>query len=324
MVQYLNFFVKLSTFNYSSKKVYLKTMKYIVTHTSPDMDAITSVWLLRKFLGGWDKAEVKFVPAGDRLLPLPKEQGIEHAIEKKGTDEYIHVDTGMGPLDHHQTSDDKVCGTSRTFDFVKKGLTEVEPAINSEKLEALQRIVNYVVEIDHFKEIFRKDPLADYHDFSIVNILDGLKLEKPNQDDFYVTYISDCLDAILHDFENKIWAEREIKNNSTEFETKWGKGLGLETINDSVVKLAQLMGYIVVVRRDPRKGYVRIKARPDEKDKKGVDLTLAYEKLSKMDPQATWFLHVSKKMLLNGTPKNPKMKPTKLSLSDIIEVLKTI
>jgi hypothetical protein len=299
-------------------------MKYIVTHTSPDIDAITSVWLLKKFLGGWDKAEVKFVPAGDRLLPLPSGQSFDYAIEKKGKDEYIHVDTGLGPLDHHQTQSDKVCGTTLTFDFVKKGLTQVEPVINSEKLEALGRIVQFVVETDHFKEIFRAEALADYHDFSVVNILDGLKFAKPSQDMLYVNYISDCLDAILLDFENKIWAEREIKNNSTEFKTKWGTGLGLESINDSVIKLGQLMGYVVVIRKDPRKGYVRIKARPDGKNKKGVDLTLAYEKLSKMDPQATWFLHVSNKMLLNGTPKNPKMKPTKLSLSDIIEVLKTI
>jgi hypothetical protein len=299
-------------------------MKYIVAHNAPDMDAITSVWLLRKFLGGWDKAEVKFVPAGDRLLPLPKGQGFEYAIEPKGEDEYIHVDTGMGPLDHHQTPDTNVCGASLTFDFVKKGLVEVEPSINPEKLEALERMVKFVVSVDHFKEIFRPDPLADYHDFSIVNILDGLKLEKPGQDEFYVEFVSDCLDALLHDFENKIWAEREIKKSGIVFHTKWGKGLGLESINDSVVKLAQMMGYEVVVRRDPRKGYVRIKARPDAPDRKGVDLTLAYEKLSKIDPQATWFLHVSKKMLLNGTPKNPKMKPTKLSLNAIIEVLKTI
>ena len=61
-------------------------MKYIVTHTSPDMDAIASVWLLKKFLGGWDKAEVKFVPAGDRLLPLPKGQSFDFAIEKMGKD----------------------------------------------------------------------------------------------------------------------------------------------------------------------------------------------------------------------------------------------
>ncbi|HYM65477.1 MAG TPA: DHH family phosphoesterase [Candidatus Sulfotelmatobacter sp.] len=300
-------------------------MKFIVTHTAPDMDAITSVWLIRKFLGGWDKAEVKFVPAGDRLLPLPKGQSLDYAIEKKGVDEYIHVDTGMGPLDHHQTSDTNVCGTSLTFDFVKRGFTEVKPVMNKEKLEALERIVKYVVGIDHFQEIFRKDPLADYQDFSVVNILDGLKLQKPGQDNYYVDFISNCLDAILHDFENKVWSEREIEKNSIKFDTKWGKGLGLETINDSVIKMAQLMGYVVVVRRDPRKGYVRIKARPnDPGNSKGIDLTLAYEKLSKMDPSATWFLHVSKKMLLNGTPKNPKMKPTKLSLNDIIGVLKTI
>ena len=298
-------------------------MKYIVTHTSPDMDAITSVWLLHKFLGGWDTAEVKFVPAGDRLLPAPLGQDFSYAIEKKGADEYIHVDTGMGPLDHHQTSDTNVCGASRTFDFVKESL--IENKINKEKLEALERMVKYVVGVDHFQEIFRAEPLADYQDFSIINILDGLKLSKQNSDKYYVDFISECLDALLHDFENKIWSEREIANDGVEFETKWGKGLGLETVNDSVIKMAQLMGYVVVVRRDPRKGYVRIKARPNGPDnKKGIDLTLAYEKLSKMDPQATWFLHVSKKMLLNGTPKNPKMKPTKLSLSDIIEVLKTI
>jgi hypothetical protein len=299
-------------------------MRYVVTHTSPDMDAITSVWLIRKYLGGWEDAGVKFVPAGDRLLPLPNGQSFVFAIEKQGKDEYIHVDTGMGPLDHHQTSDQNTCAASLTFDYVKKFLTEHEPSINDEKIEALSRIVKFVVDIDHFKEVFRKDPLEDYHDFSVVNILDGIKFEKPGQDMYYVEFISQCLEALLHDFENKIWAEREIEKNGIEFETKWGKGLGLETINDSVVKLAQLMGYVVVVRRDPRKGYVRIKARPNEKNQKGVDLTLAYEKLSKMDPQATWFLHVSKKMLLNGTPKNPKMKPTKLKLSDIIEVLKTI
>lgn len=300
-------------------------MRYVVTHTSPDMDAITSVWLIKKFLTGWEDARVLFVPAGDRLLPLPKGQSLDYAIEKSGKDEYIHVDTGMGPLDHHQTANDSVCGASLTFDFVRQELLEHEPPVNPEKLEALERIIRYVVDIDHFKEVFRAEPLADYHDFSIVNIIDGLKLQKPNSDEYYIEFISKCLDAILHDFENKIWAEREIKDNGITFKTKWGKGLGIESINDSVIKMAQLMGYEIVVRRDPRKGYVRIKARPNGPlNKKGADLTLAYEKLSKMDPNATWFLHVSKKMLLNGTPKNPKMKPTKLSLSDIMEVLRTI
>jgi hypothetical protein len=289
------------------------------------MDAITSVWLLKKFLPGWEKAVVKFVPAGDRVGGAPKGQSFNDAIEEIGKEEYIQSDTGMGPLDHHQTQSNKVCATTLTFDFVKKYLLAYEPPVNPEKVEALQRMVKFVLSVDHFQEIFRAEPLEDYNDFSVVNILDGLKLEKPNQDEFYVTFISQCLDALLHDFENKIWAEREIRKNGIEFETKWGKGLGIESINDSVIKLGQLMGYVVVARRDPRKGYLRIKTKPNKNDgDKGIDLTLVCEQFKKMDPDATWFLHVSKKMLLNGSPKNPKMKPTKLPLSAIIEVLKTV
>jgi len=300
-------------------------MHIIVAHTAPDMDAITSVWLIKKFLPGWDKAEVQFVPAGD-AIGRTQEQGLllKDPVERSGRDLIIQVDTGLGPLDHHQTQSDKICAASLTFDYVMKQMQESVPAMNKEKMEALGRMVSYVVDVDHFKEVFRTDSLADYQDFSVVNILDGLKLQKQNDDKYYVDFISECLEALLRDFENKIWAEREIKKNGIEFNTRWGKGLGLETINDSVVKMAQLMGYVVVVRRDPRKGYVRIKARPDAPGEKGVNLTLASEKLKKMDPNATWFLHVSNKMLLNGTPKNPKMKPTKLSLNAIIEVLKTI
>ncbi len=299
-------------------------MKIVVTHTSPDMDAITSVWYIQRFFPGWENAEVRFVPAGSRLGNLTEDQALKitDPIESINGNEVIQVDTGLGPLDHHQTSDKNVCGASLSWDYVKKNLPK--DAMSKEKLEALDRISKFVVEVDHFKEVFRHDPLANHNDFSIVDILDGLKYQKPNDDRYYVEFISLCLDALLYDLENKVWAEIEIKEKGIEFETKWGKGLGIESMNDTVVKLGQLMGYIIVARRDPRKGYVRIKTKPDGPDEKGIDLTLTSEKLKKMDPSATWFLHVSKKMLLNGTPKNPKMKPTKLSLSDIIGVLKEV
>lgn len=299
-------------------------MRRIVTHTSPDMDAITSVWLIKRYLPGWEDAEIRFVPAGSRIGNLTPDQAtkLTEPIEIIGGNEVLQVDTGLGPLDHHQTPDRKTCGASLAFDFIKKNVKE--GVLNPEKLEALERIVKYVVEVDHFKEVFRPDVLANYQNFSITDILDGLKYQHPNDDRYYVEFISLCLDALVHELENNVWAEKEIKEKGIEFETKWGKGLGVETINDTVVKMAQLMGYIIVVRRDPRKGYVRIKTKPDGEKEKGIDLTLVSEKLKKMDPSATWFLHISKKMLLNGTPKNPKMKPTKLSLNDIIEVLKGV
>jgi hypothetical protein len=311
---------------YVHKRVYLTNiMRIIVGHTSPDLDVITSVWIIKKFLPGWEEAKVQFVPAGD-AIGRSAQQGakLKDPVEKIGANLVIQVDTGLGPLDHHQTQSDKVCGTVLTFNYVMKEIEGTPQAISEDKKEALQRIVNFVLEDDHFKEIFRKDSLAEYHEFLLDGILDGLKLEKPDQDEFYLDFTTQALDALLHQFENKIWAEKEIKEKGIEFDTRFGKGIAFAVINDSVIKLAQKMGYYIVVRKDPRKGYVRIKARPKAPGEKDIDLTLAYEKLSKMDPNATWFLHISKKMLLNGTVKNPKMKPTKLTLNAIIEVLKTI
>ncbi|MDZ4228003.1 MAG: hypothetical protein U1E54_02035, partial [Candidatus Levybacteria bacterium] len=279
-------------------------MKIVVTHSSPDMDAITSVWLIKKFLPGWDNSIVKFVPAGERLVSSIKYNvsSIKDTIEKNDEDEVIHVDTGLGPLDHHQTASDKVCGASLAWDYVriKNPEFKVENDKIKSKIEAISRMIKVVVDIDHFKEVYRKDATADYHEFDSTSILDGLKFQFPNQDDYYVEFISKSLDAVLHELENRIWAEKEIAQNGQEFTTRFGKGIGFETINDTVIKLSQKMGYVIVVRKDPRKGYVRIKALPAT-DKINIDLTPAYEKLKKLDPEATWYLHISCKMLLNGS-----------------------
>ncbi len=297
-------------------------MKIIVTHSMPDLDAITSVWLIKSFLSGWENAEVRFVPAGTRYPGTLPGEKVKEAIEKLGEDELIHVDTGLGPLDHHQTRDTNVCGASLTWDYVRKNGQMFQNEETSEKVQdreqAISRMVNIIVDDDHFKQVFYPNPNADYYEFMLGDILDGLKHQKPDQDQHYVDFISNCLDAILHNFENKIWAENEIKDKGEKFESKFGSAIAFETINDDVIKMSQKMGFSVVVRKDPRKGYVRIKASPAS----DVDLTNTYEQLKKMDPDATWFLHVSRKMLLNGTPKNPKMKPTRLSVGDIISVLK--
>ncbi len=299
-------------------------MKIVVTHTSPDMDAVASVWLIKKFLPGWDNPIVKFVPAGERIDSGKWQNENELSpIERIEDDEVIHVDTGWGPLDHHQTASDKVCGASLTWNYVQAKNEELRTR-NSEKtkakIEAIDRMIKVITDIDHFKEVFRKDPVADYHEFDLASILDGLKLQFPNQDDYYVEFISKSLDEVLHEFENRNWAEKEIAENGKKFSTKVGLGIGFETINDSVIKLAQKMGYVIVLRKDPRKGYVRIKAVPTL-GKINIDLTPVYEKLKKLDPDATWYLHISKKMLLNGSVKNPKMRASKLKIEEIIKVL---
>lgn len=303
------------------------SMKIVVTHASPDWDAITSVWLIKRFLPNWENAKVVFVPAGTRVKAsklVTPDNDMDHAVETIGDDEVIHVDTGMGPLDHHQTSDMQVCGASRSWDFVKQQHSEGERWFV--RADAIERIVNIIVAIDHFQEVYWENPASDHYEFSLLGVLEGLKYQKPGDDDFYVVFGMECLDAILYDFENRAWAEKEITDKGIVFETRFGKAIGMETMNDTVLKLAQKMGYSIVIRKDPRSGFVRIKTLPKKVgvEKEGPDFTLISEKLKKMDPDATWYLHVSKKMLLNGTTKNPTMVPTKLSLQEIINVVKGI
>lgn len=311
-------------------------MKLIVTHTSPDWDAIGSVWVIRKFLPGWHDADVAFVPAGQRLVTYEKGKVFSKTpdgewdgdpIEKISGYEVLQVDTGLGPLDHHQVFDTSVSGAGRSWAYVKEVLKQTHTPIKEEHKESTDRIISIIVMIDHFKEIFWENPTADYHEMSFLGYMEGLKLMRPDGDAFYLERGCEYLDAMLHAFENRIWAEKEIKETGIPFETKWGKAIGFETINDSVLKLAQKMGYVLVVRKDPRKGYVRIKVRPrNEQDpnEPDIDLTLVHEKLKKIDPEATWYLHVSKKMLLNGTPKNPSMVPTTLPLEKIIEIIRSV
>ena len=301
-------------------------MKVIVTHMSPDWDAISSTWLLKKYLSGWQEAQVRFVPAGQRLDGKePKAMSVdEDPIVIVGADEIIHVDTGLMPLDHHQTQDRNVSAASLTWDYVRKNLEKTGTPLRSEHSEAISRVIKIIVETDHFKEVFWPDAASDHYELSFLGLLDGLKYEKPGQDMLYLEFGMQCLNAFVAEFENRIWAEKEITEKGVKFDTRFGPGMGFETLNDTVLKLAQKKGYVLVVRKDPRKGYVRIKALPDQEENKGANLSLVYEQLKKIDPEATWFLHVSNKMLLNGSPKNPKMRPTKLTLSEIIKVVQNV
>lgn len=274
--------------------------KTVVTHLSVDLDAVTGVWLIKRFLPGWEDAKLAFVQAGTTL-------------DNKEPDkpDTVHVDTGLGMFDHHQIRDFKESGTKRVFEHIlKKGF------VKEKDKEALSRIVEFVTSTDHFQEVFFPDPTSDIYDFSLHQVVTGLRaVISDDQERCEIMFI--MLDAILQIFRNKISAEKEIKKGYV-FQSTCGKTLALESPNEEAVKLAFKMGYEMVVRKDPLKGFVRIKTLPDEKS----DLTGLYEKLKKADSQADWYLHVSKNMLLNGSYKNPHMKPSSLSLQTLIDIIK--
>ncbi len=278
-------------------------MKTIVTHLSPDLDAISSSWLLKRYRPHWHDADIKFVPAGTTLGGLPADSDPNIA----------HVDTGRGLFDHHQFNDNNTCAAKRVFDWLKK-----EGHIPPPHLEALERIIDYAVTIDNFKEAFFHDPTSDIYEFSLHQVIGGVKATGLKDIDL-LNYVFTMLDGLLLIFRNKIKAESEIKNGLT-FESKWGRALAIESPNEEAIKLALKGGYMLVIRKDPKSGAIRIKSFPKDE----IDLTPVYKRVKELDPKASWFLHGSLHMLLNGSSKNPDSVPSSLTLPQVVEIIRKI
>jgi len=277
-------------------------MKTIVTHFSPDLDAITSCWLIKKFFPGWQNAAIKFVPAG-------------LTYENKPVDlnpEIIHVDTGLGKFDHHQ-SNDKTCSAEKILNYLKKN-----NLIKIKLIKPLNILVDFVIEDDHFLEVYYPEPESDRYDFLINNLIDGLK-NTLGDDNKLVEFIFTALDGVLDKLKKKETAQEELKKGFI-FQSYLGKSFVIESANDEVLRLAQKVGYQLVARKDPKYGNIRIKSPPNPK----LDLTPIYNKILKIDSKGSWFLHSSKHMLLNGSPKRPDQIPSPLTIPKLIEIIKSV
>ncbi len=277
-------------------------MKIIVTHLSSDLDSITATWLVKRFLPGWKEAEIEFVPAGSTLDKQPPDDNPD----------ILHVDTGLGKFDHHQT-DRHTSASKLVFQYLLK-----ENCLKEKLTKPLERMINFVNDIDHFGEAYFPEPAADRYDFSLYQIVEGLKPVFAGQKEL-MEAVFPMLDAVLQVLKNKVRAEEEIKKGYV-FTSKWGKSLAMETKNEESTKLALKSGFSLVIRKDPDKGNLRIKSLP----KKELSLASIHKKITQIDKKGTWFLHVSGNMLLNSSSKNPHFVPSSLPLNRVIEIIRKI
>lgn len=298
----------------------MQQKKLIVTHSNPDLDAVASIWLIKRFWSEWENAELYFVPAGETLESAAEKLNNQTITDKFQNYEIVHVDTGLGEFDHHQDNKN-TCAAQLVFEA---GEWNHRVRVKRLQKEALRRLTDVVNDIDHFRQVYFPEPTADRYQFMLVDILDGLNLlynETGNGDIQVVDHGMVALDAIYRVLQNKVNAEEEITSGEkVTVKTRYGKAAGFTTGNDAVLDMAQKTGYVIVVRKDPKKSYVRIKSLPD----KNIDLTPVYEALKQNDPEATWFLHASKAMVLNGSTKNPTMKPSRLDIQEIMQIIKEI
>ncbi len=280
-------------------------MKTIVTHQSPDLDSVASSWMVKRFLPGFADAALTLIPAGTTLDGAPVDSNPD----------IVHTDTGHGIYDHHHLPDPekKMCATERVYtDLITKKL------IPENLIKPLGRIADFATIIDHLGEINFPDPLNDRYDFSLYMILVGLrKTDMPDPDIYDMAW--KALDGILVLFTEKQEAE-DIIADATEFDTKWGKALGIHSDNSAAMTMAMFKGYAVVVQKGVSKPNARIKSRPSTE----IDLTPVHDAIVEKDKTGEWFLHISKNMLLNGSSKGAPMRPTELSLEELVSIVESV
>lgn len=278
-------------------------MKTIVTHMNPDLDALSSVWLIRRYLPGFDGEEViyTFVPAGQT-----KDSALPDADPL-----IVHVDTGRGMFDHHHIPE-KICAFRQIYLYLLA--KEHLPIYDVEPLRRMMEVINIY---DNFQEVYFPDITADYQLFQLDSVIGGL-VHAGLSDTKKVEVTLPIFDGLLQIFKNKIKAEKNV-TEGIEFETKaFGKSILMENSNNESMKYAQKRGYALVARKDPKLGNVRILCLPDDR----FDLTQIYEAILQKDTVGTWYLHQSKHMLLNGSIVNPSMKASPLTTDDIMSILK--
>ncbi|MBP9797977.1 hypothetical protein KBC70_02415 [Candidatus Woesebacteria bacterium] len=276
-------------------------MKIIVTHQSPDLDALASVWLIRHFRKGWRDAHVEFVAAGTTL----------HGVEPDRSVNVMHVDTGFGMFDHHQDSE-FTCAAEKVLKFLceKKQIKDTD-------LPAIERVVAVVNRYDHFKEVFRSDAHDDMSDFSLAYIIMGLRAN-PAMAPKLVELAEMSLDGIFYYMKNKINAEKVIKKGK-KIKTHWGKTIIMETDNDFAMKLAFFHDYDMAIRYSPHYHNVSIKVHPRSQKK----LKKLHAKIIKGDKNAQWFYHASGRMLLNASTSDTKTMITRYSLKELIDIIQS-
>lgn len=278
-------------------------MKKIITHINPDSDAIISVWLIKKFLPGWQEAEVGFAEANDETK------------QKAQTDDpsVLFVDVGRGKLDHHQTG--RITSAAHLcWEYIKQN--RPQQPIRVLDAAAVEELVRVGTEIDNTRDLHWPEVSEYRTSFYFQTIIESLR-GMAETDEQVMALGLRLAEAIFWNLKNRMKAREELKAG-IQFETLWGKGIALQTGNKYVGWEGEVAGFAVVIQKEPKVGGVRIYSRWDS----GADLTEVYNKVSLLDGEANWFLHASKKLLLNWASVNKGMKPTKLSLEQLIEIIK--
>lgn len=268
-------------------------MKRIITHLRPHLDDICAAWLLKRYQPGAADAAFEFQPA-DRKVEAPD-----------ADPETAYVGVGRGRFDEHK-GDVGECATSLVHKAIKGNIADPTEAA------AVARLVAWVLEEDTGK----LNSLT-HREFTVPMIIQG-EFDRNGRDSVAVADLGfRMLEALLVSEQNFVrletdWAKRQ------EFPSRFGRAVALVSTAKEIDSYGYAHGFDLVVFMNPDGSYRNIRGKAGT----AIDLTPVRDELAKIDPQATWYFHHSKKMLICGGELAPAAKPSQLAFEKMIEIVK--
>lgn len=250
----------------------------IITHRRPHLDEICAIWIIQKYWPQFSDVEIEFIntspTGGDIWNDIPPDT---HPL-------VIYIGVGHGMFDEHKGDTTESAAslvwqeTQRKFK-IPKGFKD-----------AINRIVKYVKQEDMAAFLSVKN-----HEFSIPTILSGVYgFNKRDNQKVYEVGMN-IMDALMFEMLKVISAEKDWEGRE-DLETPWGKAAAIITDIPGIERIAYREGYAMVITHNQAKTYAGFRADPNS----DVDLTNAAMKVKQLEPNASWFLHQSKRMLLCG------------------------
>ncbi len=258
--------------------------KTLVTHVIPHLDDVAGFWLLMRFDSACRNSKMKFVTTAAKGITLRASE--------------IGIGVGRGKYDEHK-GDRKDSATSLIWkDLKRRGLLP-----KGVRGKAVAEIADYV----------RRGDLGEFigkasETYGLTGLLRAIP-DLPGHDSMTATEIGlILLDATLKLYEDRISIDAAIRRG-LKFRTKWGRGVAITSsglpaaISNSIAE----KGYVMVVVRFAGTSNLHIRCTPGHR----TDLSKLAALLMKEEPEAEWYFHHSKKMLLQGDRIARKAAPTR-------------
>lgn len=270
-------------------------MKTLITHLRPHLDDICALWLLKRYLPEAKDAQIDFIPTDEKGGKVSDDP------------EIAYVGVGRGRFDEHK-GDIGDCAATLVWKHAEPRAAIADPI----EKRAIRKMVAWV-----FQEDTGRLNTVPYRAFTAPSIIEGYFDGHDRDSAKTAEFGFAMLDALLMTQKNEVRLEDDWANRK-EFASRWGKAVAVVGASRQIDSYAYGRGFPLAVIMDPNATYHTIRADASS----DIDLASVYEALRKREPEASWYFHHSGKMLICGGDHAPGATLSKLSMEELIALLK--